>query len=64
MSAGLYHGVSFIEYYDGAYINGTVMTEAGIVGAHKGSKAREVLLTLEDWEEMNGAPMEQGVGDE
>jgi len=41
-----------------------MMTEAGIVGAHKGSKAREVLLTLEDWEEMDGAPMEQGVGDE
>ena len=34
-----------------------MMTAAGIVGEHKGSKAREVLMTLEDWEEMNGAPM-------
>ncbi|MFT5285175.1 MAG: S-DNA-T family DNA segregation ATPase FtsK/SpoIIIE [Planctomycetota bacterium] len=34
-----------------------MMTQAGIVGEHKGSKAREVLMTLEDWEEMNGAPM-------
>ena len=28
-----------------------IMTEEGIVGEHKGSKAREVLLTLEEWEE-------------
>ncbi|NRA74853.1 MAG: DNA translocase FtsK, partial [Planctomycetes bacterium] len=28
------------------------MTEQGIVGAFKGSKAREVKLTLEEWEEM------------
>ncbi|MCP3920484.1 MAG: hypothetical protein GY711_33570 [bacterium] len=27
------------------------MTDAGIVGEHKGSKAREILMTLEDWEE-------------
>jgi S-DNA-T family DNA segregation ATPase FtsK/SpoIIIE len=32
-----------------------LMTEAGILGNHKGSKSREVLLTLEDWEEMHGA---------
>jgi DNA segregation ATPase FtsK/SpoIIIE, S-DNA-T family len=32
-----------------------LMTEAGILGIHKGSKSREVLLTLEDWEEMHGA---------
>jgi DNA segregation ATPase FtsK/SpoIIIE-like protein len=32
-----------------------LMTEAGILGTHKGSKSREVLLTLEDWEEMHGA---------
>ncbi len=31
-----------------------MMTEAGLVGEHKGSKSREVLLTLEDWEEMHG----------
>ena len=40
-----------------------MMTEAGIVGEHKGSKAREVLITLEDWEEMHGSPMGQGVSD-
>ena len=31
------------------------MTEAGMVGAFKGSKAREVFLTLEEWEEQVGA---------
>ena len=35
-----------------------MMTEAGIVGAHKGSKAREVLLSLEDWEEQRNASPE------
>ena len=39
-----------------------MMTEAGIVGEHKGSKARELLMTLEDWEEMNGTPQEAGAG--
>jgi S-DNA-T family DNA segregation ATPase FtsK/SpoIIIE len=33
-----------------------VMTAEGIVGEHKGSKAREVLMTLEDWEASHGAP--------
>ncbi|MEX1025116.1 MAG: DNA translocase FtsK 4TM domain-containing protein [Planctomycetota bacterium] len=33
-----------------------IMTEEGIVGEHKGSKAREVMLTIEDWDEMHGAP--------
>ena len=28
-----------------------MMAEAGIVGSHRGSKAREVMLTLEEWEE-------------
>jgi S-DNA-T family DNA segregation ATPase FtsK/SpoIIIE len=28
------------------------MAEAGLLGSHKGSQARECLLTLEDWEEM------------
>ena len=28
------------------------MTVAGIVGEHKGSVAREILISLEDWEEM------------
>jgi S-DNA-T family DNA segregation ATPase FtsK/SpoIIIE len=32
-----------------------MMGEAGIVSDHKGSKAREVLMTLEDWEEAHGA---------
>lgn len=41
-----------------------MMTEAGIVGEHKGSKARELLMTLEDWEEMNGTPLEAGAGQE
>ncbi len=41
-----------------------LMTAEGIVGEHKGSKAREILLSLEDWEEMHGAPAGQGVSDE
>jgi S-DNA-T family DNA segregation ATPase FtsK/SpoIIIE len=32
-----------------------MMGEVGIVGNHKGSKSREVLLSLEEWEEMTGA---------
>jgi len=40
------------------YTRGTrlleMMEEEAIVGPHKGSKAREVFLTLEDWEEMHG----------
>lgn len=39
-----------------------MMTEAGIVGEHKGSKAREILMTLEDWEE-NTAPSNEVVND-
>ena len=31
-----------------------MMGEAGIVSDHKGSKAREVLMTLEQWEDMHG----------
>ena len=27
------------------------MTDAGILGEHRGSKSREILMTLEDWEE-------------
>jgi S-DNA-T family DNA segregation ATPase FtsK/SpoIIIE len=27
------------------------MTDAGILGDHRGSKSREILMTLEDWEE-------------
>ncbi|MFT5079405.1 MAG: S-DNA-T family DNA segregation ATPase FtsK/SpoIIIE [Bacteroidia bacterium] len=40
------------------YTRGTrlleMMEESGIVGPHKGSKAREVFLTVEDWDEMQG----------
>ncbi len=36
------------------------MAEDGIVGPYNGSQAREVLITLEDWEQMNGqTPTEQ-----
>jgi S-DNA-T family DNA segregation ATPase FtsK/SpoIIIE len=42
-----------------------MMGEAGIVSDHKGSKAREVLMTLEQWEEMHGkAPSSHGAEDE
>ena len=27
------------------------MTDAGILGSHRGSKSREILMSLEDWEE-------------
>jgi S-DNA-T family DNA segregation ATPase FtsK/SpoIIIE len=37
-----------------------IMTSEGVVGDHKGSKAREVLLTLEDWEQMQAASTPQG----
>ena len=39
-----------------------MMTEQGIVGPHKGSKSREILMTLEDWEEAHGAPTGHGTG--
>lgn len=42
------------------YTRGTrlleMMEEEGIVGEHKGSKAREVFMTLDQWEEMTGVP--------
>jgi S-DNA-T family DNA segregation ATPase FtsK/SpoIIIE len=37
-----------------------MMGEAGIVSEHKGSKAREVLMSLDDWEEMHGTALPQG----
>ncbi len=39
--AGVYHGVVFIEYYDGAYLNGTVTLENGEPAPH-------VLVTVRD----------------
>jgi S-DNA-T family DNA segregation ATPase FtsK/SpoIIIE len=39
-----------------------IMTEQGIVGPHKGSKSREIMMTLEDWEEAHGAPTGHGTG--
>ena len=39
------------------------MTAEGIVGEHKGSKAREVLMSLEDWDE-NQAAISQGTSHE
>ena len=36
-----------------------MMAEEGIVGAYKGSKAREVVMTLEEWEEKRGIPPEE-----
>jgi len=41
-----------------------LMTAEGVVGEHKGSKAREVLLSLEDWEEMHGTVLGQGANDD
>ncbi len=46
-----------------------IMTEHGIVGPHKGSKSREILVTLEDWEKMHGvkeisAPKDEEDADE
>jgi len=37
-----------------------IMTSEGIVGEHKGSKAREVLMSLDDWEELQSALASQG----
>ena len=32
-----------------------MMTERGILGPHRGSKERELMYTLEEWEKMYGA---------
>ncbi len=37
-----------------------MMGEAGIVGEHKGSKAREILMTIEDWDEYRGTVNQDG----
>jgi S-DNA-T family DNA segregation ATPase FtsK/SpoIIIE len=36
------------------------MAEDGIVGAYNGSQAREVLVSLEEWDQMNGQAADQG----
>lgn len=41
-----------------------IMTERGIVGPHKGSKSREILMTIDQWEEMHGTPTGQGVNND
>ena len=41
-----------------------MMGEAGIVGNHKGSKAREVLITIDEWEQMAGEPLGWAPGEE
>ena len=33
-----------------------LMTEEGILGEHKGSKSRDILITLEQWEARVGSP--------
>jgi len=41
-----------------------IMTAEGIVGEHKGSKAREVLLSIDDWDAMPEATAGQGASHE
>jgi S-DNA-T family DNA segregation ATPase FtsK/SpoIIIE len=41
-----------------------MMSDAGIVGPYKGSKVREILMTLEQWEEAHGAKAGQQSGQE
>ena len=38
------------------------MAEDGIVGEYNGSQAREVLLTLADWEKMQGQESDPRLG--
>ena len=41
-----------------------LMTEEGILGDHRGSKSREILISLEDWDAMHEAPLNLSVSDE
>ncbi|MDP6538883.1 MAG: DNA translocase FtsK 4TM domain-containing protein [Planctomycetota bacterium] len=41
-----------------------LMTEEGILGEHRGSKSREIMISLEDWEAQNGLPAEIGSAEE
>ena len=40
------------------------MTEEGILGDHRGSKSREIMITLKDWEEQTGMSAEISNADE
>ena len=48
---------TWLTYYGGRLID--LMTEEGILGEHRGSKSREILITLADWEEAHGESFEQ-----
>jgi len=39
-----------------------MMSDAGIVGPYKGSKVREIMMTLDQWEEAHGAAAGQASG--
>ena len=41
-----------------------MMSEEGILGPHIGSKSREILITLEDWDAAHEDPITQGTHDE
>lgn len=41
-----------------------MMSEEGILGPHIGSKSREILVTLEDWDAAHEDPISQGAQDE
>ena len=41
-----------------------LMTEEGILGPHIGSKSREILISLEDWDAAHEDPVSQGTNDE
>jgi S-DNA-T family DNA segregation ATPase FtsK/SpoIIIE len=41
-----------------------MMTEEGILGDHRGSKSREILISLEDWDAMHEDPLNLSVSDE
>lgn len=41
-----------------------MMSEEGILGPHIGSKSREILITLEDWDATYGDPVSHGTNDD
>ncbi len=40
-----------------------MMSDAGIIGPYKGSKVREILMTLDQWEEQHGPPVGESRGE-